>query len=88
MLSLLEEWDYTLQGLACINWEQFDAICQAAHELDQSGLYRAGEGTRQPRTATEGGVHHLRIAASAISLTSVGKTDVGKSYVDKSDAIE
>lgn len=28
MLSLPEDWDYTLQGLARINRESIDAICQ------------------------------------------------------------
>lgn len=37
MLSLPEKWDYTLQGLACINREQTDAIRQAVHELERAG---------------------------------------------------
>ena len=37
ILSLPEEWDYTLQGLAYINREQIDAIRQAVHELEQAG---------------------------------------------------
>ena len=37
MLSLPEEWDYTLQGLAYINQEQIDAIRQAVHELERTG---------------------------------------------------
>ena len=37
MLSLPEEWDYTLQGLAYINREQIDAIRQAVHELERAG---------------------------------------------------
>ena len=36
ILSLPEEWDYTLQGLAYINREQIDAIRQAVHELEQA----------------------------------------------------
>ncbi len=44
ILSLPEEWDYTLQGLACINREQLDAIRQAVH--DWSGpVYCADKGT-------------------------------------------
>ena len=34
MLSLPEDWDYTLQGLARINRESIDAIRQAIRELD------------------------------------------------------
>ena len=37
ILSLPEEWDYNLQGLAYINREQIDAIRQAVHELEQAG---------------------------------------------------
>ena len=37
MLSLPEDWDYTLQGLARINWESIDAIRQAIRELEQAG---------------------------------------------------
>ena len=37
MLSLPEKWDYTLQGLAYINREQTDAICQAVRELERAG---------------------------------------------------
>ena len=37
MLSLPEDWDYTLQGLARINRESIDAIRQAIRELEQAG---------------------------------------------------
>ena len=37
VLSLPEEWDYTLQGLAYINREQINAIRQAVHELERAG---------------------------------------------------
>ena len=37
MLSLPEDWDYTLQGLARINRESVDAIRQAIRELEQTG---------------------------------------------------
>jgi hypothetical protein len=36
MLSLPEEWDYTLQGLTYINREQIDTIRQAVHELERA----------------------------------------------------
>jgi len=38
MLSLPEDWDYTLQGLARINRESIDAIRQAIRELEQAGF--------------------------------------------------
>ena len=37
MLSLPEDWDYTLKGLAQINRESIDAIREAVHELEQAG---------------------------------------------------
>ena len=37
LLSLPEDWDYTLQGLARINRESIDAIRQAIRELEQAG---------------------------------------------------
>lgn len=49
MLSLPEEWDYTLAGLACINKESKDAIRTAVKELEQAGYI-----TRR-QTITEGG---------------------------------
>ena len=36
-VAIPEEWDYTLQGLAYINREQTDAICQAVRELERAG---------------------------------------------------
>ena len=50
ILSLPEEWDYTLQGLACINREQLDAIRQAVHELERTGyIVRTRERDSQGR---------------------------------------
>lgn len=49
MLSLPEEWDYTLSGLACINKESKDAIRSAVAELEKAGYI-----TRH-QTTTEGG---------------------------------
>ena len=49
MLSLPEEWDYTLSGLACINKESKDAIRSAVNELEQAGYI-----TRR-QTTTESG---------------------------------
>lgn len=37
MLSLPEDWDYTLSGLAYINREKIDAIRQAVRELEAAG---------------------------------------------------
>jgi len=37
MLSLPDNWDYTLKGLSLINRESLDAIRTAVHELEQAG---------------------------------------------------
>jgi hypothetical protein len=37
MLSLPEDWDYTMKGLSAINRESIDAIRQAVKELEQAG---------------------------------------------------
>ena len=37
MLSLPEDWDYTLAGLSCINREKIDAIREAVRELEKAG---------------------------------------------------
>ena len=37
ILSLPEDWDYTLKGLALVNREKIDAIRQAIRELEQVG---------------------------------------------------
>ena len=37
MLSLTEDWDYTLKGLSLINREKIDAIREAIKELERAG---------------------------------------------------
>lgn len=37
MLSLPEDWDYTLKGLSMINRESIDAIREAVRELERAG---------------------------------------------------
>ena len=49
MLSLPEDWDYTLSGLCCINKESKDAIRTAVNELE-----RAGYITRYQTTGSNG----------------------------------
>ena len=48
MLSLTEDWDYTLQGLARINRESIDAIRQAIRELEQAGYIQRSRERRDP----------------------------------------
>ena len=91
MLSLPEDWDYTLQGLARINRESIDAIRQAIRELEQAGFQRTG----RERAAARRRLCDLRAAAarSCIGFTYIGKSNVGEShagkpYVGKSNAIK
>ena len=58
MLSLPEDWDYTLAGLSFINREKIDAIREAVKELERAGyIVRSRErdekgrlrGSRRPR---------------------------------------
>ena len=37
MLSMPDEWDYTLKGLTDINKEGIDAICEGVRELERTG---------------------------------------------------
>ena len=47
MLSLPEDWDYTLAGLSHINREKIDAIREAVKELEKD---QPGEDRRNPRS--------------------------------------
>lgn len=51
MLSLPEDWDYTLKGLALINREKIDAIRQAIRELEQAGYIVRSRERDEPGTA-------------------------------------
>ena len=55
MLSLPEDWDYTLAGLSHINRESIDAIRTAVWELDKAGyiLRRQGRDEKGKMTAIE-----------------------------------
>ena len=46
MLSLPEDWDYTLQGLAQINKESIDAIREAVRELERAGYIKRSRAHR------------------------------------------
>ena len=48
MLSLPEDWDYTLKGLSLINRESIDAIRTAVWELERAGYIRREQG-RDPK---------------------------------------
>ena len=54
MLSLPEDWDYTLAGLSFINREKIDAIREAVKELDAPGISCVqGNATRKDACAAQ-----------------------------------
>ena len=94
MLSLPEDWDYTLAGLSHINREKIDAIREAVKELEKAGYIRH---IRAAAAARAGSSYQRRTAAyigftcvgkSNIGKSNVGKTYAGKTYVGKSNAIK
>ena len=58
MLSLPEDWDYTLKGLAQINRESIDAIREAVRELERAG-YIARSRERDARGCLRGTVYTI-----------------------------
>ena len=58
MLSLPEDWDYTLQGLAQINTESIDAIREAVRELERAGYIKRGR-ERDERGCLRGTVYTI-----------------------------
>ncbi len=78
MLSLPEDWDYTLERLSLINREKIDAIRTAVWELEKSRIYHKAAGTRRERQNDRYRVHHLRTAtAPSIGLSGIGKSNSG-----------
>lgn len=54
MLSLPEDWDYTLAGLSFINREKIDAIREAVRELEKPGISSAAaNATRKDACAAQ-----------------------------------
>ena len=58
MLSLPEDWDYTLQGLAQINKESIDAIREAVRELERAGYIKRNR-ERDERGCLRGTVYTI-----------------------------
>lgn len=54
ILSLPDNWEYSIRGLACINKESEDAIRSAVHELEQAGYVRRGQGRASSGKMTAG----------------------------------
>ncbi len=86
MLSLPEDWDYTLQGLARINRESIDAIRQAIRELEQAGYIQRS----RERDEEKGGcvvqnyvIFELPQPVPASVSPTLEKSNVGESHAGK-----
>ena len=62
MLSLPEDWDYTLSGLARISLEGKDAIRAAVVELEQAGYVQRRQTTEQSGQVQQQRVYHPGVA--------------------------
>ena len=58
LLSLPEDWDYTLQGLAQITNERIDAIREAVRELEHAGYIKRSR-ERDERVCLRGTVYTI-----------------------------
>ncbi|WP_295760086.1 DUF6017 domain-containing protein, partial [uncultured Oscillibacter sp.] len=90
MLSLPEDWDYTLKGLALINREKIDAIRQAIRELEQAGyIVRSRE--RDERGRLRGAdyvIYEQPQTPPALDLPTLeNPTQLNKDRVTKDQAI-
>ena len=64
MLSLPDDWDYTLKGLAAINKESVDAIRTAIWELEDTGYVvrtRVRDERKRPRPAPMAALNPCRL---------------------------
>ncbi len=59
MLSLPDDWDYTLQGLAQINKESIDAIREAVRELERAGYIKRSRERDEERGCLRGTVYTI-----------------------------
>ena len=87
MLSLPENWDYTLKGLSLINRESIDAIRTAVWELEKAGYNHPASrtGTARarwptwfiPSTNSRSPGQRQRMKNSRIGKPGVGKSNIG-----------
>lgn len=81
MLSLPEDWDYTLKGLSLISVEGIDAIREAVRELEYAGYIIRSRERNGKETAQRHGICDLRKASFIRSSAWRGKTCAGKSNI-------
>lgn len=83
MLSLPEDWDYTLAGLSRINRESKDAIRSAVNELEKAGYVQRRQTTDASGKFSANEYVHSQMPGSA--GVTIGRTVVGKTVVGKPD---
>ena len=77
MLSLPEDWDYTLAGLSHINREKIDAIREAVKELEKAGYIVRRLRHIRAAAAARAGSSYQRRTAAYIGFTYIGKSNIG-----------
>ena len=87
MLSLPEDWDYTLAGLSYINRESIDAIRTAVWELEKAGYItrRQGRDEKGKMTAIEYTIYEQPQSRRNCHCTGIGKSNTGETDIGKSD---
>ena len=84
MLSLPDNWDYTIKGLSIINKEGLDAIRSTIHELELAGYVE-----RQRTRDTRGRFHTSEyiIREKPVSPVSGNPTQISKEVIKKDKSI-
>ena len=83
MLSLPENWDYTLAGLSHINKESIDAIRTAVLELEKAGYIERSQGRDQKGKMTAITYTIYEQPQSPMQLNKdIQKTDLSKKNAD------
>ena len=75
MLSLPEDWDFTLKGLSLINREQIDAIRAAVRELEQAAISCVPVSVTASRL--RGRITSFMNSPSLCGFTYIGKSNIG-----------
>ena len=95
MLSLPEDWDYTLAGLSYINREKIDAIREAVRELERAGyIQRSRERDEKGRFANIGQIPKFEKLIATIRSREISASIILQSqsqlkaiYKDNADTI-
>ena len=90
MLSLPEEWDYSLEGLSRINREGVDAIRTGICELEEHGYLERRPGRHRVRCARARRRQALaaRVRRACVGFSNAGFPCAGKACVGEPEAIK